>query len=322
MKFKIVKYTARLQNEWDDLIQRSSNGTFLHLRNYMDYHSHRFDDYSLMIYEDTKLRAVLPAHLKNNEVWAHQGLTYSDFIFQKKIKLERKIAIVAQSLKFLYQKNIYNLHIRSIPFAFQSITDESSNYIYHKADGEIRQLKPFFIIDQRNGIAPNQNRKRNYKKLLKLDYQIDNKISDLALFWQIVEENLKYRYQTLPIHSFEEIQILSHRFPDQIKLFTVKRNGQILAGVLVYFINKTVHFQYPHALNNPESRNAIEFLIYELVQKFKDFAYISFGTSAVNNNNLNGNLVYWKESFGAKVINQLLFDIKTQNFEKLKTVLQ
>jgi len=322
MNYTIKKYHTGCKADWDDLIKRSSNGTFLHQRDYMDYHADRFEDFSLMIYEGLKLRAVLPAHRIGNEIFAHKGLTYSDFIFQKKIKFERKLAIVSEVLAFLNQEHIKNLFIRSIPFIFQSVTDESCAYIYHKTEAKIEQIKPFLVIDQRNGIVPNHNRKKNYKKLLKNDYQLDNKISDLPVFWQIVEKNLKDRYNTTPVHSLDEIKILSKRFPNQIKLFSIKKDGQVLAGALVFFINQAAHFQYIHALDTSESRQAVEFLTYELVQQFKKNTYISFGTSAVLHNNLNKNLVYWKESFGCQLVNQLFFKVNTQHFDRLKNVLK
>ena len=61
----ISRYTQNKQTEWDDFVKVSKNGTFLFLRSYMDYHSDRFQDYSLMFYnEKGKLVAVLPANIK------------------------------------------------------------------------------------------------------------------------------------------------------------------------------------------------------------------------------------------------------------------
>ena len=322
MNFTIKKYQADFQKDWDDLIKRSSNGTFLHLRNYMDYHADRFEDFSLMIYEGLKLRAVLPAHRIKDEVFAHKGLTYSDFIWQKKLKTERKIAIVEQTLAFLNKQNIKYLFINAIPFTFQSVTDETCAYIYHKTGASIEKILPFFTIDNRNGIKPNENRRKNHKKLSKLNFQITDNITYLPDFWQIVQNNLQNRYETTPVHSTEEINLLVKRFPNQIKLFTIKSNNQILAGALVYFVNQTAHFQYIHASETLESRQAVEFLTFELIRKFKDYVYISFGNSAVSHNNLNKNLVYWKESLGCQIVNQLFFKIETKQHGWLKNILQ
>ena len=61
----ISRYTQNKQTEWDDFVKVSKNGTFLFLRSYMDYHSDRFQDHSLMFYnEKNRLIAVLPANIK------------------------------------------------------------------------------------------------------------------------------------------------------------------------------------------------------------------------------------------------------------------
>ena len=61
----ICRYTQDKHAQWDDFVKVSKNGTFLFLRAYMDYHSDRFHDHSLMFHnEKGKLIAVLPANIK------------------------------------------------------------------------------------------------------------------------------------------------------------------------------------------------------------------------------------------------------------------
>ena len=45
-------YRPMLAQVWDDFVRRSKNATFLHLRNYMDYHRDRFVDHSLLFYQN------------------------------------------------------------------------------------------------------------------------------------------------------------------------------------------------------------------------------------------------------------------------------
>ena len=49
--FDIVRYTADKEAEWNAFVAQSKNGTFLFDRGYMDYHSDRFTDHSLMFFE-------------------------------------------------------------------------------------------------------------------------------------------------------------------------------------------------------------------------------------------------------------------------------
>ena len=78
--FEIVKYSSGLKNEWDSFVESSKNGTFLFFRNYMDYHSDRFEDFSLMVYRKGKLYALLPGNKNGQVYYSHQGLTYGGLI--------------------------------------------------------------------------------------------------------------------------------------------------------------------------------------------------------------------------------------------------
>ena len=40
----VILYTPSMLPEWDRVVRESRNGTFLHLRGYMDYHADRFAD--------------------------------------------------------------------------------------------------------------------------------------------------------------------------------------------------------------------------------------------------------------------------------------
>jgi hypothetical protein len=55
----------------------------------MDYHKDRFEDYSLLIYnEKTKLVAVyLLIEGRRKRFFSHQGLTYGGLIFELELKL-------------------------------------------------------------------------------------------------------------------------------------------------------------------------------------------------------------------------------------------
>src|SRR6185312_14851566 len=61
--FSVERYTASRKLEWDTFVSAAKNATFLFSRDYMDYHSDRFNDHSLMIFNGRALVAVLPANL-------------------------------------------------------------------------------------------------------------------------------------------------------------------------------------------------------------------------------------------------------------------
>ena len=50
---EIQQYKPDCIQVWNQYVHNSKNGTFLFDRNYMDYHSERFQDFSLMIYRNS-----------------------------------------------------------------------------------------------------------------------------------------------------------------------------------------------------------------------------------------------------------------------------
>lgn len=77
---EIHRYTAAYHRDWNDFVSESSNGTFLFLREYMEYHADRFTDYSLLVYDGNKLLALLPANRSGDVLYSHAGLTYGGLI--------------------------------------------------------------------------------------------------------------------------------------------------------------------------------------------------------------------------------------------------
>src|SRR6202035_623782 len=77
----VAHYSAADGEAWNDFVRASRNGTFLLERAYMDYHSNRFHDASLIVRgHEEEIVAVLPANRTDNVVTSHGGLTYGGLI--------------------------------------------------------------------------------------------------------------------------------------------------------------------------------------------------------------------------------------------------
>ena len=71
--YRVEKYTKENRLAWDTFISGAKNATFLFARDFMEYHSDRFTDYSLLVYKDDLLYAVLPANIVGDKLYSHQG---------------------------------------------------------------------------------------------------------------------------------------------------------------------------------------------------------------------------------------------------------
>ena len=92
----------------------------------MEYHSDRFEDFSLLIYDQEKLVALLPANRVGATVFSHQGLTYGDFILDEKSKFHDVVKIFKITLKFLSDNNIKTLSLKPIPSIYHVFSKASS----------------------------------------------------------------------------------------------------------------------------------------------------------------------------------------------------
>ena len=70
----ITPYEASMAAEWDEFAARSRQQTFLLTRPYMDYHSDRFADASIIARSDSgRIVAMLPANRSGNILWSRSG---------------------------------------------------------------------------------------------------------------------------------------------------------------------------------------------------------------------------------------------------------
>ena len=86
MQINLYQCGSQQFEEWNEFVAKSKNGTFLFDRRFMDYHADRFQDYSLMFYDNDRLQAVMPAHVNGDTLVSHGGLTYGGLVMGPGIK--------------------------------------------------------------------------------------------------------------------------------------------------------------------------------------------------------------------------------------------
>jgi len=112
---KISRYSSKFKDLWNRFCQDSKNATFLLQRDFMEYHKDRFEDYSLMVFEDETLVAVLPAHKTDYALYSHNGLTYGGLVLSPKVKLPKVLEILKTILKYLEDNSIETLELKPLP---------------------------------------------------------------------------------------------------------------------------------------------------------------------------------------------------------------
>lgn len=300
--FEIRIYRESLKNEWNEHIARSKNGTFLTDRNYMDYHSDRFKDFSLMFYSKDKLSAVLPGNIKDNVYYSHQGLTYGGLIIDSKCKTADVCRIFEEANTFLKGHGIKKIVYKPAPWIYATVPAEEDLYaITNVCHGRIagRDISSTIILDNKPKFS--ELRRRCMKKAKATGIEIKESY-DIATFWKILDNNLENKYGVAPVHTCGELELLAGRFPENIKLYMAYLGEEALGGTVTYINKQTVHTQYISASPKGKSLGALDLLFSELINNvFTDYTYFDFGKSTEREGTyLNENLIFQKEGFGGR----------------------
>jgi hypothetical protein len=303
--FDIRRYTADKSDEWNQFVAQSKNGTFLFLREYMDYHSDRFEDHSLMVYHKSELYALLPANRKADLLYSHQGLTYGGLLLTQDGKTAGvRDAFVAVN-DFLRQEGFRRVIYKHIPWIYASLPSEEDLFaLHHVCQAQICSRDVSTVVALKHHLPLSELRRRCVKKALKAGVEI-RETQDCSEFWPLLEANLKARYNARPVHSLEEIVLLKSRFPRQIRLFVACRDGRVIGGILLYICAHTVKTQYISSNEEGRRVGALDLLFTTLMDKYSEDGkqFFDFGTSnRPDNNDLNDSLIFQKEGFGGRAV--------------------
>lgn len=301
---RVSRYTKEFKDLWNGFVRNSKNGHFFFQREYMEYHSDRFEDFSLLIFDDSeRLITILPANLKENILYSHQGLTFGGFLLDDKMKTETMLEIFELMKYFLKEQNIEKIVYKCIPYIYHIKPSEEDKYALFRNDAKLVRRDVSTTIDLNSKIKYQEQRARAVKKAIKNDLVFEES-KDYQSYWNILEETLNTQHGTKPVHSVEEIKKLAALFPDNIKLFVAIKDNKVLGGALVFENETIVHTQY--LANSFEGRNfgALDFVIDKLINEVYEYkTYFDFGISNEDAGRyLNTGLIAQKEGFGARAV--------------------
>lgn len=323
MKYTVINYSPEYFREWNRFTAISKNGTFLFQRDFMEYHSDRFTDYSLMVFEEKKILAVLPANISGNELYSHQGLTYGGLIYSENLKQSAVLEVFKSVLQFLNSNNILKLHYKQIPYIYHQLPSQEAEYVLFLTDAKLVRRDALAVIENPAKIKIAANRMQGVKRGISNALTVKES-DDFIRFWsELLVPNLKQRHNANPVHSAEEIISLKNLFPDNIKLFIIEHEGRIAAGSVLFETDTVVHAQYIASGEDKNELGSLDFLFYDLIKvKFADKKYFDFGISnEQQGRKLNNGLSFWKESYGARTVTQDFYEIDPANFNLLEDVL-
>jgi hypothetical protein len=320
----VERYSLERKPQWDAFLEQAKNATFLFRRDYMDYHSDRFADYSLMIYREKELVALLPANLAGNDtVASHQGLTYGGLVMSRSATLREGLDCFYAALRYLNQHSISKLLVKRIPSFYCTLPDDDVAYAAFLLEAKLHRQDCLIVVPQSDRLPFQKRRSRQIDKAVRSGIRIVQD-SSFHPFWEhVLSPRLKSRYGVNPVHSLEEITTLALRFPDCIKQFSAYRGETILAGTTIYETPAVAHAQYIAVTEEGQKVGALDHLFGWLInEQYRNKRFFDFGNCSENEGrSVNRGLLDWKEGFGGRCYTQEFYEVHTRNHIKLEPVL-
>ena len=311
---EIVEYHPELQEQWDNFVWHSRNGTIFHTQRFIGYHPpSRFEDCSLLFKKRNKILAVLPAAIgtrDNDRIFqSHPGSSYGGPVLAFETGLKLVMEILEALIDFLRSREVHSIEMRLPPRIYQCYPSEdldfSLTYLGFKITST--ELSTAICLNREEKEWWNMFRDdtaRSIRKTLKSRALTVMEDNNWEKYWQILEHVLKERHSVSPTHSLEEIVRIRNRFPDRIKLVTGYVNGDLAAGIVFFVCNdKALHTFYFAQEYRYQKDRVLNLILYKIMKWGQEHgaSYLNLGISTEDSgNSINWGLFRFKEGFGAR----------------------
>ena len=300
----IRRYTLDKADEWNAFVAQSKNGTFLFDRRYMDYHSDRFTDCSLMVYRRRQLWALLPANRVGETVYSHQGLTYGGLVIGSKATAAEVCEAMQAINDILHGEGVKRVVYKAVPYIYESLpADEPLYALTEVCRAQLVWRDIASVLDVDAALPLTELRRRGRRKAQNQGVTVRYS-DDFAAFWQLLTDNLRTKYNASPVHTLEEMTLLRDRFPENIRLLAAFLGDEMVAGTVLYVMPCVVKTQYISASPRGKEVCALDMLFPQLLTDMPgSLRYLDMGTSAMDDSTaLKLPLIFQKEGFGARAV--------------------
>jgi hypothetical protein len=310
--YTIKHYEKSDYELWNTFVSTAYNATFLFHRDFMEYHQDRFDDFSLLVFDKTKLIAILPANRVDYKVYSHQGLTYGGLVYASKLKIEKIETILDLLFDFFKSKRIEYFYLHPIPSFYLGQGNAAIDFFLMKKGAQLYRKEMNMVAHLPQEIPISKSKLKHFRRTELLGLRVVEE-TNFQPFWEkILEPRLVEKYDAKPVHSLAEIQLLHERFPQNIKQFSVYLEDKIVAGITIFEFENGVKSQYGATSKKGEKYRALDFLFISLLDIFQKRGKLFFDMGIVNDAGEKGfhsGLLQQKEELGCTVWSQDFYKI-------------
>lgn len=319
MNLAVRRYRRQDSEGWDRLTAESWNGTFLHERRFLAYHGERFEDLSLVVEDDRgRIAGVFPAALdpgRRDTVVSHPGLTYGGIVHKGALRGAGMLEALRGICEVYREMGLRYLRYKVVPYVYHVVPSTEDLYALFRLDAVRYRCDLSAAIDLDARQKPSTLRRRDLGKARGAGVEVTFGTGYLEPFWAVLEDNLRSKYNTRPVHTLEEITFLQSRFPEHIRCIVGVVGHQVVAGVVLFHTPRVVHVQYSASTAAGNSVGAPTAVIDYALCKSTELGarYFDFGISNEQEGRiLNEGLHRFKTSFGAGGVVHEFYEVELE----------
>lgn len=285
--WSICRYESSMREDWNEFVAKARNATFLFDRNFMDYHSERFSDHSLMVRKGGKLVSILPANITDDEdgkiLHSHQGLTYGGWLTGPDFRRpDYMLTIFGLLEEYCHRNGIEGVDYKPLPWIYADVPSDDDRYALYRVGATLTEcsISETIRLDTNPGFDTQQ--KRNLKRALKTGSFVEELGSqdDYLEFHRMLSCCLDARHDATPVHTAAELLMLHGRFSEKIRIFGVRYEGKLAAGVCMFDCGSVAHSQYICSTAEGRENGLLTLLFNHLIgEEYAGHRYFDFGIS-------------------------------------------
>lgn len=301
---RIERYIEKNAAAWNQFNKESKNYLFMFDRSYMDYHKDRFKDHSLMFYNDDKLIAILPMSEHDDNLISHGGLTYGGFITDSKMKQHTMMNCFTELITYVKENGFKFIRYKCVPYIYHNQPAEEDRFALFANGANLVTVDVSTYVNLSDPLKMPKGRKAQISRA-KREGVVIKELTSLDAYNRFIDlenEVLIERHGVQAVHTGEELKLLHDRLPQNIHLYAALKNGNMIAGTVVYEYDQVVHTQYMAANDEARIIGALDLAVSTVIDLYKNNKkWLDFGISTEHGKiYLNEGLCSQKEGFGGR----------------------
>lgn len=282
----------------------------------MEYHSDRFEDMSLVYYDDNgDVYGLFPASVSGDTVKSHGGLTYGGLVMGRECAGYKPLEMFELLKEYLRNKGIRTLIYKPVPHIYHILPAEEDLYALFRCGATLKARNLASVIDLTIMNKSSRLVKRAAKRSQRWGIGVEE-VETVDSFWEIIVNDRWERHKIRPVHVADELNSLKSKFPGNIRFFVAKDSaGSVLGGAVIYLDRGVIHLQYAAATHEGKRKYATDIIYHAVIfNLLAGNRYFDFGTSNEDDGHyLNEGMVRHKEEFGGKSVVYDTYELMLDN---------